>query len=47
MTLLFRRIAQHCLISIHIPRVGDDPKYKPDGGEYPISIHIPRVGDDK
>ena len=40
--------SRRCKISIHIPRVGDDPgKFDlyDDNGE--ISIHIPRVGDDK
>ena len=37
----------HC-ISIHVPRVGDDPRpsRKRRGRAY-ISIHVPRVGDDR
>ena len=33
-------------ISIHIPRVGDDPELLSDIALEGISIHIPRVGDD-
>ncbi len=33
-------------ISIHIPRVGDDPVPNCHTVNAAISIHIPRVGDD-
>ena len=33
-------------ISIHIPRVGDDPIHSHISHNRIISIHIPRVGDD-
>ena len=36
------------LISIHIPRVGDDGAHWSESKHgYLISIHIPRVGDDR
>ena len=34
-------------ISIHVPRVGDDPAGTAGKGDAAISIHVPRVGDDK
>ena len=33
-------------ISIHVPRMGDDPSYSGDSGYCFISIHVPRMGDD-
>ena len=38
---------QHCLISIHAPRVGSDPdRQERDRAQRRISIHAPRVGSD-
>ena len=34
------------MISIHVPRVGDDWNTTRPGGPQCISIHVPRVGDD-
>ena len=39
-------IGQQLIISIHVPRVGDDASPSPVEAGRKISIHVPRVGDD-
>ena len=47
-TVLFSTLAVvRLLISIHVPREGDDPILKDGDITLAISIHVPREGDDK
>ena len=46
MTKYMRSSTHTVVISIHIPRVGDDHEVHRRQRRYVISIHIPRVGDD-
>ena len=46
MTKTLRGVQTRVLISIHIPRVGDDGERVKVLIDERISIHIPRVGDD-
>ena len=47
MTVWVTAWARYELISIHIPRVGDDIAQEWRFRGVVISIHIPRVGDDR